>query len=177
MSSTWGRTLSTAIAPESPIIRDGEDEVELKMQFAKIAFKLGDDWRQTGFQLFQGPSNYGRAMQCVCWINDELVQIEMQRLRENPEESLPSLADLKKRLWTIANDPKVKPNDQIKAIDSYAEIDGVTKRPANFNVGNTITQNVLRVPAKPVTTEEQALYETRLEMSQLKLVNDARSSR
>jgi hypothetical protein len=175
---TWGRTLSVQIAPEAPVIRDGENEVELKLAFAGHVYRLRDDWRKAGFALFQGPDNYGRAMQCVGWINDPIVQIELERLRDNPAETLPSKAELEKILFDIASSGATAAKDRIAAVGLMLEARGEIKRGSSVNVNNgTINNNVLRVPAKPITAEEEALYEARLEQSQMKLVRDARASR
>lgn len=175
---SWGRTLSIEIAPDAPPIREGEDEHELKLAFARAVFRLGDDWKRAGFSVFRGPDNYGRAMLAIGWINDFVVQDELDRLHEDPAETLPTDDQIEQMLITIAQKPGTSARDATQALALVWERRKQIKQSANMMINTgVINNNVLRVPAKPTTPEEREIYEIRLKASQLKLVADAKSSR
>lgn len=176
---TWGRILTPeSTAPETPVIREGEDEYALKLAYARAVFELGTDWARAGFVVFQGPNNYGRALQASSWISDFDVQEELKRLRRDPAETLPSDDEIESALFAIVKSPTAADRDKVSAATLIWEKRGKVKRGASTNINNgVINNNVLRVPAKPKTAEELETYEMRLKASQLKLVSDARSSK
>jgi len=176
---TWGRSLSLeSAAPDTPVIREGEDEYALKLAYARAVFDLGTNWREAGFRVFPGPENRGRALQADAWYSDFDVQEELKRLRSDNTIGVPTREDLARELSAVMKAPETSKADKIKAGLAIGEILGYIKQPSNVNVNNgVINNNVLRVPAKPRTPEEAETYEMRLKQSQLKLVSDARSSR
>lgn len=178
----WGRSFShfndADAADDTPVIRPGEDEYALKMKYARAVFDLGNSWREAGFRVFPGPENRGRALQADAWYSDLDVQQEIERLRSDPTIGVMTREDIAREMATIMKSPTASNADKIKAAATAAEVMGFTKQPANTNINTgTITNNVLRVPAKPVTPEEEHAYEMRFKASQLKLVSDARASR
>lgn len=158
--------------------REGEDEYDLKMQFAAIVARNPSQALMAGYVLFKGTENYGRAMQAQSWLTDPMVREEIARLVGTEEVSLllPSDAEVEKELWdTIkaCNDPKVK----IGGLDLLSKIRGMQKGGDGPGGTTNIIQNVIKLPNRVEGPDEEALFEARFEAQQLKLVRDARSPR
>lgn len=161
--------------------REGEDEYDLKMQFAAIVARDPAQAMMAGYKLFdKGPADYGRAMQAQAWLTDPIVRERIAQLIGTDEVAvlLPSDAEVEKELWdTIrgTQDPSLK----IKGIDLMAQIRGM-KKTAGDGPGGSLTayiQNVIKLPNRVEGPDEDALFEARFEAQQLKLVKDARSSK
>jgi hypothetical protein len=160
---------------DTPVIFDDEDEVELKLHFAREVVKCGADWRMAGYRVFQGQDNLGRAMQAANWINDAIVTIEIDRIRNSsdPSETMPTKEQFVAEIWSRAKlegDSKASaPLYKIVAeVMKFIEPGGT-----KVHVGD-IVQNVLRVPERSV---DKVSFAERFKASQTKLVTDARSNR
>jgi hypothetical protein len=78
--------------------------------------------------------------------------------------------------WDMANDPAADHKDRVAALRLCAEVEGaIQKGPAIVNDNRTI--NVLRVPTRDVTPEDDADFDRKFKAQQTKLVADARSVR
>ncbi len=172
----WARKLTVNVAPpETPVIYEDEDEIELKLQFAAAVVSLPSDrWTEAGYKVFQGVDNYGRAMQAAAWINDPVVQIEIDRLR-SPEaagEYIPTREEMAAHIYQRA---KLE-SDAKAAAPLYRHVMDLLeyspKAGPAVQVNNTM--NVLRVPER---AKDPETFAERFKESQMKLVRDARSSR
>jgi hypothetical protein len=171
---SWAQPSETA---DTPVVFEWEDEVDLKLQYARAVYDCGADWRMAGYRVFQGTHNIGRGMQAANWINDPIVVIELSRLRNDgeAEEAMPiTRAGLAKRVLDRAN-AEDKTKDAVAAYELVAKLlDYMPKATQNLHVGDNIVQNVLRVPERAVDKES---FADRFRASQTKLVADARSAR
>ena len=171
---TWA-TRNLAVRGDTPVIREGEDEFELKMKFAKILYDHPEKKLTAGYMLFPGPENYGRAMQAALWNTDPFVIAEIERLMGdgNYEDREPTESQVRKEVLDHARatiDAKVK----LDGYRLYADMRGMLRKDMAVNVG---TINILKVPTRDISAEDDADFERRFEAQQLKLVRDARSTR
>ncbi len=160
--------------------REGEDEYDLKMQFAAIVARDRSKGLMAGYELFKGPENYGRAMQAQLWLTDPTVQNEIARLigpdgassvLRTKDEILKEIEDI--GFATKATDPKTS----LAAFELRLKANGDMTTPGEGS-GNTINiQNVIKLPHRIEGPQEEALFEARFEAQQLKLVKDARSNK
>lgn len=169
----------TIVDNEFPL-REGEDEYDLKMQFAAIVARDPSKALTAGYTLFnQGPHDNGRAMQSQAWLVDPMVRERIAELvgSENVAVLLPSDAEIEKELWDAIRGTK-DTGMKIKGIDLMAQIRGMKKGAAEGLGGsNVLIQNVIKLPNRVQGPQEEALFEARFEAQQLKLVRDARSPR
>lgn len=158
-----------------PPIHEGEDERELKREFARFVVANPDLEDQAGYHVFSAPEDFGRAMQAQVWLHDPLVRTEMLRLKSSDEE-VRIMLPTKEQLIKEVHD-RAKTADDKEAVNFYklqAELCGfTTKAPLVDNR----TINVLRVPTRDVTPEDDADFDVKFEAQQQKLVADARSPR
>jgi hypothetical protein len=158
-----------------PPIHEGEDERELKREFARFVVANPDLEDQAGYHVFPDPADYGRAMQAQIWVHDPLVRTEMLRLKGS-EAEVRIMLPTKEQLIKEVHD-RAKSAEDKEAVNFYklqAELCGfTTKAPLVDNR----TINVLRVPTRDVTPEDDADFDVKFEAQQTKLVRDARSNR
>lgn len=173
----WGRTLNVVIeAPETPVIFDYENEMELKHAYAAAVLSLRpEEWPQAGFIVFEGPENYGRAMQAKGWINDVDVLIELKRLRrlDKAGVNLPTKEEMAAHLYQRAKD-EIDLKAAAPLYKQVAEMLEFMPKAGPAVQVNTQINNVLRVPER---AKDAASFAERFKESQTKLVRDARSSR
>lgn len=172
----WAKPENSFSSDDTPIIFDDEDEVELKLAFARIVYNDASNWRMAGYSLFQGQQNIGRAMQAANWINDAVVQIELHRLRNlGDDEPVPISRNALAKLTLDAAKAEDKTKEKVAAFELVAKLlDYMPKNGPNVHVGDNIVQNVLRVPER---STDPISFARRFEESQTKLVADARSNR
>lgn len=158
-----------------PPIHEGEDERELKREFARFVVANPELESQAAYHVFNAPEDFGRAMQAQVWIHDPFVRTEMLRLKASDEEvriMLPTKEQLIKEVHDRAKSAEDK-----EAVNFYklqAELCGyTTKAPLVDNR----TINVLRVPTRDVTPEDDADFDKKFKAQQVQLVADARSVR
>lgn len=171
---TW--TAPNALASNGFTFREGEDEYDLKMQFAAIVAKNPQQSAMAGYVLFKGPDNYGRAMQAQAWLSDPIVQAEIARLAGDETLSLlPTEEEIQLATWNVALsaiDPKVK----LQALELLSKQRGILKTPGDGGGGgNTFIKNVIKLPNRIEGDRDEELFRARFEAQQLKLVKDARS--
>jgi hypothetical protein len=162
-----------------PPILEGEDERELKLAFARYCFENPGLEREAGYHVFPGRDNFGRALQAQAWIHDPIVRAELNAMRGDEDavdERCPSKADLESEAWDIARNPAVDAKDRIAAIRLAAEMQGAIQKGPAVAIDNR-TINVLRVPTRDVTPEDDADFDLKFKAQQTKLVADARSAR
>lgn len=162
-----------------PPILEGEDERELKLAFARYCFDNPGLEREAGYHVFPGRDNFGRALQAQAWIHDPFVRAELNALRGDADEvddRRPSKSQISGAAWDMANNPAADHKDRIAALRLCAEVEGaIVKGPAIVNDNRTI--NVLRVPTRDVTPEDDADFDRKFKAQQTRLVADARSVR
>lgn len=169
---SWGNS-----AP--PPIFEHEDELALKLEWARLT--RGDEklFRSAGYQVFEGPEDYGRAMQAYNWRHDPIVHAEWQRLAEAPEleQVNEKLTIVEKMAIDIINSPTASNADKIKAGTLLAEMNGAIKQNGtNINIANdNSTNNTIVVPSLPATEEELEVSKLRTEKRQARLMEHARS--
>lgn len=162
-------------AHEKPVVYHDEDELQLKLDFARLCARDWSNRHMHGYTIFPGEDNYGRAMAAQAWLSDPIVQNEIGRLRgEGVDEINPSKAELAKKIIDVADsagDPKVKIEGYYKAADvlGYVQKGSVS---VTQNNDNRVVK-VLRLP--PRVSEEQ--FEREFHEQQTKLIADARASR
>jgi hypothetical protein len=165
---------------ETPPIFEGEDELQLKLQYAAIVARNPNAKLTAGYQVFPGADNYGRALQAQAWLSDPIVQEEISRLVEGAEavELLPDPSAVKLEVLQAARsatDPKAKEGLYKLYLDS---VGALPKGGTNINVNqdNRVVQ-VLRVPTRDVTREDDEDFERRFYIQQNALIADAKSNR
>lgn len=164
-------------ALQAPPLNEGEDEYELKLRYAAIIAANPNNYMNAGYKLFPGIENAGRAMQCRAWLSDPIVQTEIERLGESGEvESvLPSKEQVAKEILDTARATNVT-KDRLDGFKLFGEFMGhISKGPAIVNDNRVV--NVLRVPTRDVTPEDDADFDTKFHAQQTRLIADARSNR
>jgi hypothetical protein len=163
-----------------PPIFDDEDELQLKLKYARIVARNPNAKLTAGYQVFEGPDNYGRAMQAQAWLSDPLVQEEISRIRESGEAEsvLPDVSVVKLEILQEARSA-TDAKDKAALYKLYLEAEGEIKK---GGTSVTIAQdnrvvNVLRVPARDVTPEDDEDFDRRFYAQQTALIADAKSSR
>jgi hypothetical protein len=165
---------------QPPPIFEGEDELQLKLQYARLCAENPRGRLTAGYTIFPGADNYGRALQCQAWFYDPFVQDEIQRLQtDDAGELLPTDDELEADLIRTVegtHDPK----DKIAGFRLLFERRGmVSKGGVNVKIDNSDRRvvNVLRVPSRIRTDEEREDFNRRFKDNQTKLIADARSNR
>lgn len=160
-----------------PPLFEGEDELQLKLQYARMVARNERERFTAGYKIFAGPENYGRALQVQAWFYDEFVQDEIARLRvgdndEDPKEQF--IRSLEDRARTA------KDSDAVKFLELAAEMRGWRNRGSganiNINTDNRIV-NVLKVPTRDATPADDADFNERFYIQQNALIADAKSNR
>ncbi len=163
-----------------PPINEGEDELQLKLEYARLVARNERERFTAGYKLFTGPENYGRALQAQAWFYDPFVQDEIARLREGGEESdgLPGVDNVKAEVLQLARSALDK-KDAIAAYKLYLESEGAIQKGTNVNIDNSDRRvvNVLKVPTRDVTPADDEDFNRRFYEQQNKLIADARSAR
>lgn len=162
-----------------PPIFDDEDELELKLAYARKTHGRPDMIRSAGYEIFPGKENYGRAMQVAVWQHDPIVLREWERLSLDggAAETLPNPIEYKAHLWRLAQtepDPKIR----LEYAKLYGQTEGIVPTGgANVNISNdnSVNNNTIVVPALPATAEEQEIAALRTERRQARLMEHARS--
>lgn len=165
---------------QPPQIFEGEDEFQLKLEYARVVARNPSEALLAGYQVFPGDENYGRAMQASAWLHDPFVQKQISILRETceatsllPDDAVVQLEILQEA--RAAPDPK----DKATLYKLYCESKGIIAKAGtnvNINQDNRVV-NVLRVPRRDVTPEDDAAFERKFYIDQNALIADAKSSR
>lgn len=167
-------------ASKSFPLREGEDEYDLKMQFARECARNPAEQLTAGYRVFVGPDNYGRAMQAQMWLTDPVVQEAIQRFG-GPEavgEMLPTKDQILKHISDVAISCKAtQPKIALDGFKLFLEASGEMPNGNDNGGGNMYIQNVIKLPNRIEGPDEEALFEARFEAQQLKLVRDARAPR
>jgi hypothetical protein len=163
---------------EPPVIFEWEDELQLKLQYAGIVARNPNAKLTAGYQVFPGEENYGRAMQAQAWLSDPIVQEEISRLRDTGEAEslLPEVSSVKLEILHRARGAS-DDKDAAALYKLYLDSEGVLQKSAmNVNIDNR-TVNVLRVPARDTTPEDDADFDRRFYLQQTRLIADAKSAK
>ena len=174
----WNASNSVVQTISAFPFREGEDEYDLKMQFARIVARDRSQQASAGYKLFTGPENYGRAMQAQAWLIDPVVQEAISRFAgENGDEpELRSKSEMLKLVEDIAVATKASdPKTSLSATELWLKATGNLIPAGEGTGGNVYVQNVIKLPNRVQGADEEALFEARFEAQQLKLVRDARS--
>lgn len=161
---------------QGPPLREDEDERELKCQFARFAVENPVLANEAGYHVFPGPENYGRALQAnTAWPHCPIVRAEKRRLAEDGQVSsmLPSPEQVKKAIWDRSN-ASIEDKDALAGMRLYCEVEGLIKKGPSAIFDNR-TINVLRVPMRDVTPEDDIDFERRFEQHQTALVANVRN--
>lgn len=164
---------------ETPPIFEGEDELQLKLKYAAIVARNPNAKLTAGYQLFQGAENYGRAMQAQAWLTDPIVQEEISRLRDTGEAQslLPEASSVKLEILQRARGA-IDDKDAAALYKLYLESEGeIQKTAPQVNINDNRVVNVLRVPTRDITPEDDADFDRRFYIQQNKLIADAKSTR
>lgn len=162
-----------------PPIFDGEDETELKRKWATLTALHPDRIRTAGYQIFIGEHEHGRAMQAAAWAHDPFVHRIWEELRAGPDAGEDADYEYAEtRLRGMIDDLSLSADIRLKAMEQFRDMKGFTtkaKEPASL-INNGVI-NVLRVPMRDMTPEDDADFEVKFKAQQMKLVRDARSNR
>jgi hypothetical protein len=159
--------------PDFPC-RPGEDEYDLKLEFARLWAKAPHSQR-IGYHLFPGADNLQRAMIAQSWHKDPLVIDEYERLTTGSagasvSDILPSKEQVAFEILEAAR-KCTDADDKFKGYKLYADIAGYIEKPGtNVHVDNRTQQVVFRVPA----TQSIEDFELELYEQQTKLLEHAR---
>lgn len=164
---------------EPPPIFEGEDELQLKLQYAAIVARNPNAKLTAGYQVFPGSENYGRAMQAQAWLSDPIVQEEISRLTETGEAGslLPPDEAIQLEVLQAA---RTADDDRDKATlyKLYMDSRGmIAKGGNNVQITDNRVVNVLRVPTRDVTPEDDEDFDRRFYIQQNALIANAKSSR
>lgn len=164
---TWDRT--------PPPIEEGEDELQLKLEYARLVARNERERFTAGYKIFAGPENYGRALQAQAWYYDPIVQDEIARLHNgNAEGDLDAELEAEIHQRARAADDK----DAVHYYKLLAEIRGKTGRGTNININqDNRVVNVLKVPTRDVTPADDEDFNRRFYEQQNRLIADAKSAR
>lgn len=168
---SWGQT-------EPPPIFEGEDELQLKLEWARLTRGREALFREAGYKVFPGEANYGRAMQAYNWRHDPIVLAHWQMLAEAPQADNDDeeMQRIKRIAFEVMESPTASNGDKIKAAALLAEIKGAIKQGVNINTNiDNSTNNTLVVPADPMTEEEEEIAQIRMEARQARLMKHARA--
>ncbi len=163
-----------------PVIYEWEDERQLKLQFAQLVARSPNDRLNAGYKIFPKVEDVGRAMQAQAWLHDPEVRAEITRLTESEDAGtmLPDVSVVKLEILQearSATDPKAKEGLYKLYLDSVGALPkGGTN--INLNQDNRVV-NVLRVPTRDVTPEDDADFDRRFYIQQNALIADAKSNR
>lgn len=164
---------------QPPPIFEGEDELQLKLQYARLCAENPRGRLTAGYSIFPGADNYGRALQCQAWFYDPFVQDEIQRLQnDDAGEMLPSDDALEADLIRTV-EGALDTKDKIAGFRLLFERRNMVSKGGtnvNINQDNRVV-NVLRVPSRIRTDEEREDFNRRFKENQINLIADARSSR
>lgn len=156
------------LSQTGPALREGEDELSLKSEFAKYLAQ-GQSARQAAYTLFRndtdatGARDFSRALQAVGWESDPFVQETAEAFKidfASNEDEEPTETELKQFLFETAKmarrDGKYK--DAIDAIGKIMEArQMIGKSVTNVNVDNRQVHNVMAIPNE-MSIEEAKLY-------------------
>lgn len=161
-----------------PPIFVGEDERELKLQFAALLVAHSGNANEAAYALFKGKENYGRAWAAAeHWPSDPIVALEVERLKEDGDvgEFLPSKEQFAKAMFDRGNQSR---DDKVALgyYELFAKVLDYLPRNGQGDVNVNLIQNVIEVPPRAREDELDAL-EGQWTEQQRKLVADARSSR
>jgi hypothetical protein len=162
-----------------PPLEEGEDELQLKLQYAAMVARNERERFTAGYKIFPGPENYGRALQVQAWYSDPFVQDEIARLRGGDEiDTKPSIDSVKAEVLQRARAAEDREATQLYKL--YLESEGAIQKGNQTNVqinqDNRVVK-VLRVPARDITPEDDADFEERFYKQQTQLIADAKSAR
>jgi hypothetical protein len=158
-----------------PPLELGEDELQLKLEFADYLARNPGKVREAAYMVFRhdrdaaGNRYFGRALQAMVWEADPVVQEEIERIRAdiqtNPE-GLPTPEQMQLLAWEIASNPVHQTKDRLQALELHANLRGINTKPApvsNVNIDNRV-QTVMAIPPdmsidewKRVSAERRAL--------------------
>lgn len=169
--------MSWAVA--KPVIFEGEDELQLMLEFAQLYVRHSRDASAAAYELFPGEDNYGRAWAAIeKWTHDPIVVREVNRLMRDEDIAVlfPSKDEFAKHLWDRSKqvtDPKV----ELEYLTKFGEAVGyLQKNGTNVAIQNNVVHNVIEVPQR-IKAEDRPDAEARWADQQRKLIADARSSR
>lgn len=166
----WGKSWG------GPPLTEDEDELQLKLKYARLVAQNPHSKRDAAYKLF--PGDYGRAWQAQEWLNDPLVQEEIERLSSEEGtvgELLPSKDEFVLLLWNRAKAADDK--NAVGMLKLAADILRYTPDNAtNVNV-DARTVNVIRVPSRIQSEAERDDFKLRFKEQQMKSISDAKSSR
>jgi hypothetical protein len=156
-----------------PPIFEDEDELQLKLEYARIVARNERERFTAGYKIFPGPDNYGRALQVAAWYEDPIVQDEITRLRSGGEDANPrdEFANEVLQRFRTAGD-----RDAAAFGKLYADVKGFVDKGPKVLVDNRVV-NVLRVPTRDVTPEDDADFDERFYTQQTALIAAAKSER
>lgn len=161
---------------------DGEDEAELKARFAELWARYpNQSVYEIGLAVFRDMPEPHRGSQAGhVWSKDlEVLQLrdELSLVGGLDDADLPTKEQVGRELIAMARtarDPKVR----LDAYSKYCEVAGyVTKGGPVVNLNDNRVVNVLKVPMRDATAEDDADFDRRFKEQQTRLVADVRSSR
>lgn len=160
---------------QAPEIFDGEDELQLQLQYAAMVARNERERFTAGYKIFPGPDNYGRALQVQAWYELPLVQDEIARLRSGEEGD--QVSELEAEIHQRAR--RADDRDAIGFYKLLADIRGLIAKGGtnvNINQDNRVV-NVLKVPTRDATPADDADFNERFYIQQNALIADAKSNR
>lgn len=165
-----------------PPIFESEDGFALKMRYAALIAGRPDRVETAGREIFPNEGDEGRALQCRAWRFDPVVIAEMERIErdraEQGETKQSKHEYAEGRLKEIIDNTQLAIDIRLKAIEQYRDMNQLkTVAGTNIAIDNSITNNKLVVPMRPITEEEREVAALRTEQRQARLMEHARSGR
>lgn len=167
---------------EPVLIYEGEDEAALKRRFVELSVRYPHaNPYEIGFKTFEGLyEQVARgAAAGLAWSKDldicEAIR-ELGLVGVDMSADLPTKEMVMRELYALARLP-IEAKDRIKAYETLANIAGYIEKPGVTVNNNTQVVNVLRVPTRDITIEDDRDFAQKFKEQQLQLVSDARSNR
>lgn len=160
------------LAQALPWVPATSSEVDLKLKFARLIYKLPDNPENlfaAARQLFPMPEQMGLAATVARdWPYDPVCKGELIRLGSAGEdEDLPTKADIGRRLMVIADNKDIGVRERLVALDKYSELMGMKPVPGSGGTVNIDQTRVFVLPQPAPSLEE---WERGAKAQQAKLI-------
>lgn len=160
---------------------DDEDEISLKREFAALWAQYPTyQPNEIGLQLFANRREPMRGLQAAAVWSRELAVVALRDefiLNGGEEPGETDKSQVSQEVLAIARTTR-NPEVRLKAYKLWGELNGEIAKPGvTINQNDNRTVNVLRVPTRDITPEDDLDFDRRFEAQQLRLVAEAKSQR
>lgn len=163
------------------VIFDDEDEDDLKREFAALWAKYPTfNPNDIGLQLFADRREPMRGLQAAAVWSRELAVIALRdafALNGGEDLSETDKTQVSREVLSLARTAR-DPKDRLAAYRLWGDLNGEIAKPGvTINQNDNRVVNVLRVPTRDITPEDDLDFDRRFKTQQLALVAEAKSQR